>query len=347
MPLSFGQVAPWFTAPSASSPEFVFDSAAGRYVLLLFAPEDVTARGLALKALATHQRLFDDARATALVIFRDRDWAQGLRDLRGLRWLFDLSGAITKRYGPEPHWLLLDPTLRVLEAAPLDAADALFTRIAALPAPPDHAGTPLHAPVLIASRIFEPELCQELIARHEAEGGGAFTGVMRDQGDRTVAVMDELKKRRDIWIEDPELCDAIAERLRRRLFPLIKQALGFTATRIERYLVSCYDAADAAVFHPHRDNTTQGTAHRNLACSINLNDDFDGGDLRFAEYGLATYRPPVGGAVVFSCTMMHEAMRVTRGKRYAFLPFLFDEAGAAILAAYQQRTATTPAEAAL
>lgn len=337
-----GQPTAWFTAPTASSPEFVFDSAAGRYVLLLFAPEDPNARGATIKALAAHQRLFDDARATAMVVLRSRDWAQGLRDVRGVRWMFDDSGAITARYGPAPHWLLLDPSLRVLHAAPPEDAEHVFARIAALPPPEAYAGAPLTAPVLIAPRIFEPELCEALIARHQAEGGGAFTGVMRDQGDRTMAVMDELKKRRDIWIEDAELRDAIAERLQRRLFPMIAQALGFSVTRIERYLVSCYDAADEAVFHPHRDNTTQGTAHRKFACSINLNADYDGGDLRFAEYGRTTYRPPVGGATVFSCALMHEATRVTRGRRYAFLPFLFDEAGAAVLAAYQQRIAAAP-----
>ncbi len=40
------------------------------------------------------------------------------------------------------------------------------------------------------------------------------------------------------------------------------------------------------------------------------------------------YRAPTGGAVVFSCALMHEAARVTAGKRYAFLPFFYDEAGA-------------------
>jgi predicted 2-oxoglutarate/Fe(II)-dependent dioxygenase YbiX len=34
--------------------------------------------------------------------------------------------------------------------------------------------------------------------------------------------------------------------------------------------------------------------------------------------------------VVFSCSLLHEATPVTRGRRYAFLPFLYDEAGAAI-----------------
>ncbi|MCW5760185.1 MAG: 2OG-Fe(II) oxygenase, partial [Phenylobacterium sp.] len=88
---------------------------------------------------------------------------------------------------------------------------------------------------------------------------------------------------------------------------------------------------------------TQGTAHRNFACSLNLNDDFEGGDLRFPEFGRATYRPPPGGAVVFSCGLMHEALRITRGRRYAFLPFFHDEAGAKILAAYQARVAAKEA----
>jgi predicted 2-oxoglutarate/Fe(II)-dependent dioxygenase YbiX len=159
--------------------------------------------------------------------------------------------------------------------------------------------------------------------------------------------MDELKKRRDILVEDGELQALLRDRLERRLFPLIKRGLGFTATHIERYIVSCYDAADGAVFRPHRDSTTQGTAHRKFACSINLNEDFVGGDLRFAEYGRKTYRPPRGGAVVFSCALLHEAMPVTAGRRYAFLPFFHDDAGAAVLAEYQRRTGGAVAEPAL
>jgi hypothetical protein len=41
--------------------------------------------------------------------------------------------------------------------------------------------------------------------------------------------------------------------------------------------------------------------------------------------------------VVFSCALLHEATRVTAGRRYAFLPFFYDEAGAEVLAAYEQR----------
>ncbi len=338
MPLSLGEPAPFFTAPTPSNPQFVFDSAAGRYVLLLFLPTDETAKLAALKALAAHQRLFDDVKASAFVILRDPEAAKGMRDVRGLRWMIDVSGRITARYGPAPHWLLLDPALCAMAATPIDQPGPVFDLLTRLPPPGGHAGVPLTAPVLTAPRIFEPELCEALIGLHQADGG-QFSGVMRDAGDRTVMVMDELKKRRDVIVGDPELVSAIQARLERRLYPLIKLALGFTVTRIERFLVSCYDADDGGVFHPHRDNTTQATAYRKFACSLNLNADFEGGDLRFAEFGPATYRPPVGGAVVFSCALMHEALRVTKGRRYAFLPFFYDEDGAAILAAYRARIA--------
>jgi hypothetical protein len=34
--------------------------------------------------------------------------------------------------------------------------------------------------------------------------------------------------------------------------------------------------------------------------------------------------------VVFSCSLLHQALPVTRGKRYAFLPFLYDDAAARV-----------------
>ena len=38
--------------------------------------------------------------------------------------------------------------------------------------------------------------------------------------------------------------------------------------------------------------------------------------------------PGVAGATVFCCSLLHEATPVTKGVRYAFVPFLYDEAGA-------------------
>jgi predicted 2-oxoglutarate/Fe(II)-dependent dioxygenase YbiX len=63
--------------------------------------------------------------------------------------------------------------------------------------------------------------------------------------------------------------------------------------------------------------------------TINLNaEDYEGGDLCFPEFGPQTYRAPTGGAVVFSCSLLHEARPVVKGRRFAFLPFLYDDHGA-------------------
>ena len=99
---------------------------------------------------------------------------------------------------------------------------------------------------------------------------------------------------------------------------------------MERYLVGCYRADEGGHFRPHRDNTTKGTAHRRFAVTINLNSDFEGGELSFPEFGHRSLKPKPGCAVVFSCSLLHTASPVTSGVRYAFLPFLYDDAAADI-----------------
>jgi predicted 2-oxoglutarate/Fe(II)-dependent dioxygenase YbiX len=154
-----------------------------------------------------------------------------------------------------------------------------------------------------------------------------FAGIV---DGKTVAVMDYSHKRRaDCEVQDDGLIKATQERLSRRVIPAIRQAFQFNATRIERHIVACYDAGDGGHFRAHRDNTTLGTAHRRFAVTLNLNaDEFEGGELWFPEFRRRKYGAPTGGAVVFSCSLLHEATQVTRGTRYAFLPFLYDDATA-------------------
>ena len=189
----------------------------------------------------------------------------------------------------------------------------------------------MHAPVLIVPRVFEPAFCRRLIALYDEQGGGE-SGFMRDVDGKTVGVLDAgHKRRKDAVIEDPGLQAAIRARLAARLLPDIQRAFQYQATRIERFIVACYEAADQGFFAAHRDNTTLGTAHRRFAVTINLNTgEYDGGELCFPEFGPRTYLAPAGGAVVFSCSMLHEARPVLRGQRYACLPFLYDEDAARI-----------------
>jgi predicted 2-oxoglutarate/Fe(II)-dependent dioxygenase YbiX len=119
-------------------------------------------------------------------------------------------------------------------------------------------------------------------------------------------------------------------RINRRVAPEILKVHQFRVTRMERYIVSCYAGEDGGHFRAHGDNTTAGTAHRRFAVSINLNSEFEGGEVIFPEYGPRSFKPPPGGAVVFSCSLLHAVSRVTSGRRYAFLPFLYDDAAAKI-----------------
>jgi predicted 2-oxoglutarate/Fe(II)-dependent dioxygenase YbiX len=199
-----------------------------------------------------------------------------------------------------------------------------------LPPPARFAGFELQAPIAFLPNVFEPEFCQRLIDYYQAQGGEE-SGFMREVGGKTVRISDPgHKRRRDCTITDQSLRQAAVARIRRRIVPELVKTHQFRATRIERYIVGCYSAEDRGHFMPHRDNTTKGTAHRRFAVSINLNRDFEGGNLSFPEYGPKQFKPPPGGAVVFSCSLLHTVSPVTRGLRYVFLPFLYDDAGAAL-----------------
>lgn len=354
MGLEFGDAAPWFDAPIASATRFHFSVAGGRYVVIGFLPPDAEARARAQRWFDDHRFLIDDRFASSFFVVRDAPAIASACDvLPGLRWYLDHDGAIARLYDAERpdgtvqgQWLLLDPNLRVLATTAFDEGEAIFRRLAALPPPDLHAGCLVPAPVLIVPRVFEPQLCRQLIELYERQGGQE-SGVMREVGGRTVAQFDDFKRRCDATIEDEGLKRALRQRIGRRLTPEIRKAFQYSATRIERYIVACYDAADGGYFRAHRDNTTKGTAHRAFACSINLNaEEFEGGDLRFPEFGSTTYRPPTGGAVVFSCAVLHEATPVTRGRRFAFLPFLYDEAGERLRRENLQHLGPAGAEAA-
>jgi predicted 2-oxoglutarate/Fe(II)-dependent dioxygenase YbiX len=333
-PLSAGEFAPDFNAPTSFNPRFHFNTVAGRYIVLAFLPRDPEKRAAALSAWEAVKGRFDDMGLTAFFVISDALGEDAPADqIPGLRWFFDAEGAVRGRYQIAEDagaWFLIDPSLRILARAPLDQPAAVLDRTASLLPLAAHAGVPLVAPVLIVPRVFEPELCRRLIDYYDARGG-KLSGVMRDIDGKTVGVLDAMKSRRDVNIEEPEFRRELLGAIDRNLIPAIRRGLQFSATRLERYLVACYDADEGGYFRAHRDNETMGTAHRRFACSINLNaEEFEGGDVRFPEFGPRTYRPPTGGAVVFCCSLLHEATPVTRGRRYAFLPFLYDEAGQVI-----------------
>lgn len=190
------------------------------------------------------------------------------------------------------------------------------------------------APVLVIPSVLEAELCARLAAYYDA-GTPELSGVQVHQADGTgsIEVDGYRKRRRDVTLVDPALLDAVHDRVRRRVAPAVERAFRFRAAYAERYVVAGYEASDRGWFAPHRDNGGPSTEHRQFACSLNLDaTTYEGGDLWFPEFGARRYRPPSGGAVVFSCSLLHAVDPVTAGRRLAVLPFLFDQAGQAVRA---------------
>lgn len=334
-----GEAAPWFVAATLNgTPHFKFDTVGGRHILMLIvgSARDEAARA-AIASVIAERAMFDDRRAMFFGVTRDlEDGPAGRIEhiIPGIRWFIDHDAAVSRSYRAigedgqdQPGWLLLDPMLRVVASASLDQGAQI---IGVLRRILNGRQVSIPAPVLTLPRIFEPSFCRHLISIYDKEGGKA-SGFMREVEGRTKGVMDAgFKRRSDVSIHHDGLRGQIMERLTSNLIPMMARAFNFRATRIERYLIACYDGDEGGgFFKAHRDNTTSGTAHRRFACTINLNaEDYEGGNLVFPEFGPLEYRAPTGGAVVFSCSLMHEARPVTKGKRYVFLPFFYDEAAA-------------------
>jgi peroxiredoxin/predicted 2-oxoglutarate/Fe(II)-dependent dioxygenase YbiX len=355
--IQVGTPAPWFVARSPANPTFQIHTAAGRFVVLCFfgSAGDPAGRRV-LDDLLRHRDVFNGETAYAFGVSTDpEDESTGRvkEVLPGFRLFWDFDRNLGRQFGAyDPAAapgsgdrrmsVVLDERLRVAAVLPFDDqpdqhVPRLLAALAALPALEPARPAAVQAPVLVVPRIFEPDLCRTLIRYYE-ERGGQESGFMRDVGGKTVAMHDAShKRRRDEDIQDESLRRTCMVRIHDRLLPEIYKAFQFRATRMERYIVACYDGTSGGFFRAHRDNTTKGTAHRRFAVSLNLNTgEYDGGDLRFPEFGRLTYRPPAGGAVVFSCSLLHEATPVTRGRRYVFLPFLYDEAAAKVREENQQ-----------
>lgn len=342
--LSVGEAAPWFVARCTSNERYHFDTVGGRYVVLSFLQSAADEHSRALvRAFLARREVFNDLDACFFGVSIDpADEREGRLQqvLPGYRFIWDFDNAVSRAYGVtaggpyEPITYVLDLRLRVLAAVPIQReapAELHASQVMTILAEQPRADEDAHAPVLVVPRIFEPDFCRTLIDYY-AQGEPTPSGFMQEREGMTVQVLDsQFKRRRDRSVEDEALRLACRERLVGRLKSPVYRAFQFLSTYAERYIVSCYDASEGGFFRAHRDNTTKGTAHRRFAVTINLNTgEYEGGALRFPEFGRRTYEAPLGGAVVFSCSLLHEALPVTRGVRYAFLPFLYDEAAAKV-----------------
>ena len=333
-----GDIAPNFTLPDEFGKPVVLDGddVAGHFTVLVFAASAAAEPArIQFEAFAAAASAFD-ARAARVLAIGAADAA-----LSGVLWLWPrladadrrcqaayLGGAaaglttvvlapnrhvIAVLAGGEPH---AGRALAAIEAAAARRRQALVS-------------TP-HPPVLIVPDVLSRADCQYLIGVFQRDGNVWFEpkhGGPMPPHDHKVRVPEYGRRDRiDHFIVNREPNELIHSRFHSRLFPEIKKAYQYEITRYEPYRIGCYEGERGGELHGHRDNTLPIVAHRRFAVSVNLNtEEFEGGELRFPEFGDETYRPETGAAIAFSCSMLHEAMHVTKGRRYVLLAFLGGE----------------------
>jgi len=305
-----------------------FDAFPGRHIALAFPGSAVgPAAEAEFAALDAQARTFDAGRAVVFVALAASNTDLSLEDrFPSIVFLRD-GDEMARAFGADRRLIILDPMQRVIDVAPLDQSKPALGRLQALIAPTRASGPCSPAPVLALAHVFEPELCAHLIDRFES-GGATESGFMQDERGRSIENFDaSWKRRRDFHLTDPRLIANLRARVGRRICPEIKKAYQMQPTRVERDLVACYDAESGGHFGPHRDDTGLPVAHRQFAVSINLNAAFEGGEISFPEYSAQTFKPAPGAAIVFSASILHQVSKVTRGRRYVFLTFLFNEEG--------------------
>ncbi len=182
------------------------------------------------------------------------------------------------------------------------------------------------APVLVVPELLDRDHCARLVGCWEASEKIRGT-VSRAAGAGGAVVDTDIKRRGDVYLaNDGAEAGALVKLFQRRLFPEVARAFKFRVTRAETLRIGGYDARERGHFKPHRDDTTPATSHRQFAMSLNLNTgEYRGGELRFPEYGAQIFDVARGGAVIFSCSLLHEALPVTEGRRIGVFGFFYGE----------------------
>lgn len=225
--------------------------------------------------------------------------------------------------------LILDRNLRVIDRLAPETAQALTAALheaehtmAARAASPAMTAA-MTAPVLVIPDVLPQDLCRTLIDRFNSWDPKPSPMPSIVDGKITMQVDEARKSRLDVLPGDPAVVERLTDLIARRVLPELQKAFWYRVTRFEQVKLVAYEENSGGHFGVHRDNTAPDTAHRRFALTLNLNTDaYEGGGLRFPEYGPTVYAPAPGAAIVFSGSHAHEVLPVTKGTRYALITFL-------------------------
>ncbi|MFO1160015.1 MAG: 2OG-Fe(II) oxygenase [Reyranellaceae bacterium] len=236
-------------------------------------------------------------------------------------WVLDQAGELGRAFAATgPLVVLVDPAGRVAALLPGASPDAILEQATGLYAATAPILVQAKAPVLFLERVFDPAFCKTLL-EHWQRSSKLANKVASNSGN---VINAEIKRRQDVQVSDPLLFVQVRDTIMRRVVPVMEQVYHARINVLEAPLIGCYGSESGGWFRRHKDNTSSTTAHRQFALSINLNstDEYDGGLLRFPEFGRELYAPVAGGGLVFSTAMVHEVTPVTRGRRFGVFTFL-------------------------
>jgi peroxiredoxin len=334
--LLVGDIAPDFilSGPDGTEVNLRSDAIAGNPIVILFSPRLASESLRALGCFDQHLEVFRERGAHIFAVTLDEpDTSAGqvlsfpvLADRR--EQIFDSFGAPRDR----SSCVVLRRNHHVagrFEGEPGAQMTAVVSLLAKMEGERKTVFMQAHPPVLLIPDAFSRDDCARLIEKFETTGHvfvepqaamDFFNG-----SDYKMRIPEHMREDRiDHFFIEKDTVALLQNRLN-RIVPEIFKAFQYRATKYEALRMACYQGHRGGYSHGHRDNIAP-YRYRRFALSINLNtEEFEGGELRFPEFGDQRYRPETGTAIVFSSSLLHEAMHVTSGRRFVFLAFLFGE----------------------
>jgi peroxiredoxin len=336
-PLAAGDIAPVCVLPALDGGiiDLRGDDIAGNPVVILFCPKFAPAVDEVVAGVSAARDTLAALGARLFAITLEPARAAAARNLP-LPVLRDRDGEVFRAFNAntrdQPTIVVLRPNQHVLAIvksppqAQAAEALALVERLAAERRPVAMAP---HPPVLVVPDVLSAADCRRLVTVYETRGQTFMPpgeGIDYIGTDYKMRIPEYGRGDRiDHWIVDQDTETLLRQRLELRLIPEIAKAFQYRITRWERMRIGCYEGQRGGELHGHRDDV-EPTPYRRFAMSINLNlDEFAGGELRFPEFGDQRYRPENGAAIVFSSSLLHEALHVVSGRRLVLLAFLFGD----------------------
>jgi len=308
------------------------DLVTGRPLVLLFCPDDADRARLLLAGFRDAQR--DVQALEALVFAISRLPIETNRAIHSdlhlpFKLLADATGDIFHTYrGDRPTAVvILDGNHRIARVLAEGPAESLVQAVLSClreTLAPRRERVKAHAPVLLLPRVLGDEDCARLIELWHrpvnlwpSTDGFRSDGHTKEQGDFKVGHSGAYGQMTEYVMRDAAVQRFLDQCFNRRVAAEMRKAFQTGVSQRENYRIVRYDSQTGGVLHAHRDNSTKEIAHRRFTMTINLNaGEYEGGALRFGEYGDHLYEVDRGTAVIWSASLLHEVMPVTKGARF-------------------------------